>query len=717
MSYELGIVIPVYRSTESVRRLIGRLEAAFMPDITIRICLVDDSGDARISQYLYTHCNRPEVTVLTLDRNRGQQAAILCGLSHMERCRYYATIDDDLQQQPEFLLELYRFARTGYDLAYGIPAGDGGGLCRGLGSRMRDLLFSSLLHTPEGIKVSSLRVIEGGLARKVCRRANHSFFYLSAAIFSQYGEWTDGGTDGDWGGDLGNAGSGRKLRVGNLYYHREKRYQGESGYSLPALARLYGNLLWYYGVKPRLARDGSWPGGAKPRPAHIGSQPRDIISWLPHGIKQRHRKPPAPLYRIRARRRAPRLMVLGGSNCQLHALKRTSLLGIDTVLADYTEAPPAAAFSGIHLRISTFDIPACIRAAKEYQVTGVMTLGTDQPVYTAACTASACGLPSLISVEGAFAVTNKKRMKQILSQNNIPTVRYRIIGEDAKESSLSGLVPPYVIKPLDSQGQRGIYRLGDPGGVLAHLPRTLSFSRCREALVEEYYESSEITVSGWVKGGRLFILTVTDRLLYPDSVHIGVCTGHRFPSVYMGRYEEIADLSGRIVRAFGLKNGPFYLQLLVGADGIMVNELASRIGGAFEDVFIPYITGFDILQAVIDSALGKEVALGPLEGYRADRSEKRTAVQLLFCRPGKIASATPLARLMDLPGVLDAGYNYHPGQTVPAMENATARFGHAVICGTAGTIGDRVEGFYKNLSVLDADGAELVQRFYPKQII
>lgn len=45
MAYDLGIVIPVYRSRESVKKLVLELEKTFLPDIKIRICLVDDSND------------------------------------------------------------------------------------------------------------------------------------------------------------------------------------------------------------------------------------------------------------------------------------------------------------------------------------------------------------------------------------------------------------------------------------------------------------------------------------------------------------------------------------------------------------------------------------------------------------------------------------------------------------------------------------------------
>lgn len=657
MAYDFGIVIPVYRTREPVRRLIFQLEKIFLPKIKIRICLVDDSGDGgETARYLKENCLRPEVSLIVLDGNYGQQAAVCCGLRALGQCRVCGTIDDDLEQPPRMLLRLYESVMEGYDLAYGIPEyGQRRAPYRRLGSRMRDILFSTLIGAPRGIRVSSLRAMTAEVAKEAVRYPSHGFFYFSAAVLKSANE------------------KGRKLKIKNLPYRPSPRSEGVSGYHPRRLLRLYGSLIWHYG--------------------------------LGMGAMGKTRE----LYRVREAVHPPKLMLLGGSNCQLHGAQRARQMGVDTLLADYTAAPPAAAVCGLHLRISTFDQEACLDAARRYHVTGIMTMGTDQPVYTAACVAGALGLPGLLTEEQAFAVTNKKRMKQILSQAGIPTAAYRIVDGTTREVQLEGMRAPLVIKPLDSQGQRGIYKCLTPAEILAHLKDTLSFSRCREALVEEFYDSDEVTVSGWLTGGELTVLTVTDRLLYPDDTHIGVCTGHRFPSVHMEEYEEIRDISRRVADVFGLSEGPFYLQLLIGGEGIRVNELAARIGGAFEDVFIPWITGFDILGAVIDSALGRKVEISCHKDFPAVCQDRCVAVQLLFCNPGVIRSVTPIEELLKLPYVLDAGYNYHPGQEIPVMENATARFGHAVICGTEETIGEHVEEFYRRLSVRSETGEEMLQ--------
>ncbi len=667
MAYDLGIVVPVYRSKISVKRLIKEIREAFPADVKVQICLVNDSGDdGQVERYLRRHCLGPHVRIVTLDGNYGQQAAILCGLRHLDDCRYCGTIDDDLQQPPEALYRLYQKALGGYDVVYGIPRRqEGRSVFRRLGSRLRDETFSRLLGGPSGVRVASLRVMSEEEERQVTARAPGSFFYLAAEIFA------------------GNRKKGQKrLRVANLPYEPRRRAEGKSGYHIKKLAVLYGNIFLRY-----------------------------VLSV------ERNKPELEEIYQVKGVENGARLMMLGGSNCQLNGLKRARQMGIDTVLADYTECPPGAAWAGVHERISTFDAEACIQAGKKHNITGVMTMGTDQPVYTAAQVSRALGLPSLLSVEEAYAVTNKKRMKEILGKAQIPAAPYVLVSPDMTEAQWeaceteSGLTAPFVLKPLDSQGQRGIFKVHNWEEVRSHLSETLSFSRCGEALLEEYYESDEVTVSGWIQDGTLYILTVTDRLHVPDSTHIGVCSGHRFPSVHMDQYGEIEGISRRTAEAFGLKNGPFYLQLLVGKQGIWVNELASRIGGAFEDVVIPAVTGFDILGAVMDSALGKAVSVEKLKMYRAENNAMCAVVLLLFCQPGRIQSITDPEKLGRLPGVLDVGYNYQAGQEIPVMENATARFGHGVIVGEREEIQRRTDDFYRELSVLSEEGTEMIRRF------
>lgn len=404
-----------------------------------------------------------------------------------------------------------------------------------------------------------------------------------------------------------------------------------------------------------------------------------------------------------------KIFVLGGSNCQKNAILYGKSLGYEVIVADYSETPVAGRYADQLIPVSTFDAEGCIHAAKEIGIDGVLTMGTDQPVLTAALVSAALQLPSAISPGEAMTVTNKRNMKAIFKANEIPTVDYKLIHAGSSHGDIGDLSSPVVLKPLDSQGQRGVFRLDDKHLAFQYLDQTLSFSRENEALLEEYYPSDEITVSAWIHESQLTILTVTDRILLQDPVHIGICTSHRFPSRHMGKYKEIKAISEKIVTAFGLKNGPLYIQMLIGDKGIMVNEVAARIGGAFEDVIIPRISGFHILDAVFRISLGMEVDMTPLKDFDCSRSGVEASVQLMFADRGIISSITPVEELLQLEHVIDAGYNYQPGDEINSIENATARFGHCVLVSDSGcgAIDAAIDQFQRKFQILDKKGNNL----------
>jgi len=311
-------------------------------------------------------------------------------------------------------------------------------------------------------------------------------------------------------------------------------------------------------------------------------------------------------------------------------------------------------------------------------------------------------------VDTARRATNKRAMKQAFERFHIPTAPFIYLRRKDPAEVLRGLEPPLVIKPLDSQGQRGVFKVRSAEEAVRRLAETLSFSREDTALVERFYPSAEVTLSAFMADGRLHPLTLTDRQLIDDPLHIGVCAAHRYPSVYADRTGEIHEIARNVARALGVTRGPLYIQFLIGDRGVIVNEASARVGGAFEDVFIPWVTGFDILEAVIRQAAGETVLPDALQTKGRSGAGCQVSAQLTFCRPGTVASVTPLETLLQLPGILSAGYNYGAGSVIPAMQNATARFGHCVLATGDGDMDDRVRRYYQTLQVLDQDGNNLV---------
>jgi len=374
-----------------------------------------------------------------------------------------------------------------------------------------------------------------------------------------------------------------------------------------------------------------------------------------------------------------KLMIVGGGEAQLNAIRYGKTLGFTIVVSDMDPNCPGASEADIFVKASTFSYKETCSAAKKEDVDAILTLGTDQPVLPVTKTAVKMGLPSGISVETALGVTNKRIMKPIFKKNGIPTCKFKLIGTETKPEDLEGFRYPLVIKPVDSQGQRGVYKVENWDELKMYMSDVLSFSREDNLLVEEFYPGDEISVSGWCVNNHLYPLIITDRVTVSNGPHIGVCIAQEYPSKYMEKYKDvIITISEKIVSSFSITNGPVYFQMLIGDDGVKVNEVAVRIGGGYEDESIPVLTGVDILKLQFELAATGMVNESSLKKYQFP-SQTYGAVIFLFTKTGIIESNGDMSLIKKTPGVINGKYILAPGRQVGNRENSTARAGYVAL--------------------------------------
>lgn len=430
-------------------------------------------------------------------------------------------------------------------------------------------------------------------------------------------------------------------------------------------------------------------------------------------------------------------MILGGGSSQINLLKKCRKKDFYTILADIDPEAPGGKYCDFHETVSTFDAEGVYTAAKKHSVDAIATAGTDQPVFTSAYTAEKLGIPQFLDPEKAYAVTNKKAMKLKLADTNIKTPRFLFIDKETPQEQIESLHAPYVIKPLDSQGQRGVMKLSTPEAVAGSLDYVLSFSRMDCALLEEYYESDEITLSGWVYNGKIYIFSVTDRVTFENPPSIGICFSHQYPSPYLFSHrDEIVSVTENIVKAFGIESGPVYFQYLAGTDGILVNEIACRLGGAYEDEVIPHICGIDPAELLLQGVMGEEITENQFNDLKPGNpffAGQYFSTLLLFARPGKIVKME--FPYLPLPGhaagegadrdsrpdkpdrkyttgreaLLKARFIAKKGAEIKSMANSTQRIGYAVFRSTdIEELNNYVKSFVDNTVVHDEKGENIL---------
>jgi len=169
------------------------------------------------------------VTLVELARNFGEHNAVLEGLRRADG-NYVITLDDDLQNPPAEALKLLAEAEaTGAEVVYSYYAEKKHHWFRNLGSRMTNAAATFLLSKPPELYLSSFRCLHQDLVRRIVDYQG-PFPYIDGLIL------------------------GATNRIERLEVAHSRREDGESGYTLRKLVRLWMNMFFNFSIMPlRLA--------------------------------------------------------------------------------------------------------------------------------------------------------------------------------------------------------------------------------------------------------------------------------------------------------------------------------------------------------------------------------------------------------------------------------------------------------------------------------
>lgn len=165
----LSLVVPVYRSSASLVDFFSRSQKcldALSNDWEI-IFVDDSSPDDSWSALVAIKERHPNVKVVRLAHNHGQQHATLCGLGYVTK-DYVITIDDDLQCFPEDISLFFDALQAGKEVVIGrISTQDKKhSWWRNIGSRVNQWLAGKIIGKPDNLSLSSYR----GMTRRVAEK-------------------------------------------------------------------------------------------------------------------------------------------------------------------------------------------------------------------------------------------------------------------------------------------------------------------------------------------------------------------------------------------------------------------------------------------------------------------------------------------------------------------------------------------------------------------
>ncbi|PIR83400.1 hypothetical protein COU19_00365 [Candidatus Kaiserbacteria bacterium CG10_big_fil_rev_8_21_14_0_10_56_12] len=374
------------------------------------------------------------------------------------------------------------------------------------------------------------------------------------------------------------------------------------------------------------------------------------------------------------------ILILGAGKEQVNAIDRAKEKGIRTVVFDMNPEADGASHADEFYPVSTRDVEAITSFVQEYKkkIDGVMTIASDIPH----CVSAAAEILRVPHIPRAVAevCVNKLEMKEVLQKGGVNVPAF------VEVSSLEDLTAfidrvgyPVVLKPIDNSGARGISRLterSDLKEALAYAQKHAFSGRC---IAEKYIDGLQISTEGLMYKDTFYCTGFADRnyvRVTDESTHL-VEDGGDIPTVLPDDKKRLVEEHfEKAVRALGIDWGPAKCDLILGTDGkVYIIEIAARLsGGNFCYDKVPWSTGVDIVDILIDMAVGNDV-----DPQRfVPTKHMATSQRYFFPPPGTVTDILGVDEALKLPHIKKIDIWVKKGDIVPPAINHPSRIGYVI---------------------------------------
>lgn len=372
-----------------------------------------------------------------------------------------------------------------------------------------------------------------------------------------------------------------------------------------------------------------------------------------------------------------KVMILAGGNDQIaliEELRRYFKGEVEIILVDMSDKVRAIPFADRFLKISTMDMDAVLQAARDERIDYILTACGDQPLSTMAYVATEMGLPTYLSVQDVRDLTNKRFMKEKMVASGIPTAKHIYISKDW-DGKLPDLEYPLVVKPVDSNGSKGVKKVFEHADLEKSLKEAFRYSLSGDVIIEEFKQGEELSVDVYVEGSTAKILSITASKKIQENKDSFTIIQSYYPAPTDYREERVLEICQKIADAWHLHDTPLLVQMIQKGDNYSVLEFSARMGGGSKYRLIQVLSGVDIMKVYVEMVMGEKPKVAPAKQYN------NAIMSYIYCYPGIYKSVEGLKELKEKSVISDYFIYRGPNSVIEKSNTSSDRAAGFLVVG------------------------------------
>ena len=374
------------------------------------------------------------------------------------------------------------------------------------------------------------------------------------------------------------------------------------------------------------------------------------------------------------------VLFVGAGRHQRRAIEQARARGLCVAAVDRNAEAPGLAVADIAEVVDFTDVVRVLDVARRIGIDGALTVSADRAVPVVAAVTEELGLPSIGSAT-AHLLTHKQAMRDTLGASGLPQPPYAVLrSPDEVDAALAAVPFPAVLKPVDSGGQRAVFRIENRDELERDLPAAVEESPTGEAILEGFVDGIELNGIVIARGGEAALVTLSDRLR-PPGVGFGVGWIHVYPPSIPREQLRLAErVAVDAVRALGLRDAIAFPQLIASPDGsVAVVEVAARIPGGQMADLVRHAVGVDLVEVALRQALGEDVP----DEIALPRFTQPLAIRFFTAEPGplptgRVTRIGTLDAVLASDGVVQADTYLQLGETIRPVRRDGDRRGYVI---------------------------------------
>ena len=223
------------------------------------------------------------------------------------------------------------------------------------------------------------------------------------------------------------------------------------------------------------------------------------------------------------------LLVIGAGKYQLPLIMKAKEMELTVIATDYDPEAIGFKYCDYSHVIDVKNKEKNLEIAQKYNIDGVVSFATEIAMPTVSYIVDELNLPG-INYEIMLNATNKLRMRRVFKKSNIPSVDFfEISSLKSLFNASSNLSFPFVLKPSDGSGSRGVTIINSISEITEAYNRAIQYSFSKKCIAEKFFEGIECTIEGFSYKGEHTVLAISEKrkpqskfsvateLLYPPT--------------------------------------------------------------------------------------------------------------------------------------------------------------------------------------------------------